>query len=382
MSKFYLFLFLLVSCTALTAQTPDIYSIPAWYLETDNTGNFYAAFGDKIFVFNEDGVVSDTIVSDFDEPFAKMVDFRIGRDGKMYLLYDFNNGIYEVDSTGHVTKVLNGRFRHFDVDDQGGILASIENGGENLLRYVNANLDTTFILDDSINASNLVFDVQIDKNNTFWVAYAKGILSVTNQELTRHNEESINDLFVGSDERIYVTYDIDRAGYKEPNQDEITTIHFDNAVGTRIAADNKGGIYVADDNIVYVLSDSVWSSVEISEDFFINPIDFVVDQNNTVVMSTSQGKMVIWKQKTTSNHAELKTKSLNIYPNPSSDFINFSNNNDQSFSGERYRIISADGTVVKTGILNGARIDIKFLPEGNYYIHFEEIGGAWKFVKI
>lgn len=382
MKRIYLFSIALAFSTFLHAQQmPEVYDIPAQHLETDNQGNFYGASATEIYVFNVDGNVSDTITPDFNEPFGKIVDFRIGLDGEMYLLYDFSNGIYRMDDSGALTKVLDGRYRYFEVDDAGGILAAIENGGEDILRYVNGSIDTTLTLDDNISASNLVFDVQIDADNTFWIGYAKGILSYKNSELIRHNENPINDLFVGKDGRIYVIYSIFRAGYKEADEDEITGIDSNDATGRKICGDGNGRIFVSNDNIVYLFANGEWNNFEISDNVFIGAIDFVVDDQNNVVMSSNQGKMFIWKQLPTNIQEVNKKELVRIYPNPSADFIHLAPRGISISDQSPYAVISSNGTLLKRGFLSGNQIDIKGLASGTYILHLEELKMDVKFVK-
>ena len=379
--KNLLFLFIcLLLCFDTYSQVPNNFDIRVAYIESDSNGIFYGASNDDIIKFDKEGIVLDTITTDFDETFGRLIDFRIGLDGKFYVLYDFNNGIYEMDSNGALTKVLGGRFKTFDVDNSGGILASIENGQEEIVRYVNGSIDTTYVLDDGINASNLIFDIEIDQNNTFWIGYAQGLLSMKDLELIRHNEESINDVFPSRDGRVYVTFDLDRAGYKESDEDEIIKIDFDDAYGRRIAADGLGNIFVNNSGIVYVFNANGWNEVEISSEPFFKAIDFEVSVDNTVAMTTNSGSTYIWESSPSFIKGELSTSHIQLSPNPAREFItiygystsNLLDYNIQKLSGER----------ILEGVLNQNEINITQLHPGLYILEIPQLDTKLKFLKF
>jgi hypothetical protein len=68
---------------------------------------------------------------------------------------------------------------------------------------------------------------------------------------------------------------------------------------------------------------------------------------------------------------------LNLYPNPSSEYINISGLK----NNENYTIWNTIGTEVQNGnIFNQEKISIQNLTEGVYYLKFEN-GSALKFIK-
>ncbi len=77
--------------------------------------------------------------------------------------------------------------------------------------------------------------------------------------------------------------------------------------------------------------------------------------------------------------SEIAKTEINVFPNPTSDFINIKSN--ESINSVKF--YAASGTLVKTENSNSSKIDISTLPKGNYIISIETKTGivTKKFIK-
>ncbi len=70
----------------------------------------------------------------------------------------------------------------------------------------------------------------------------------------------------------------------------------------------------------------------------------------------------------TTSSVESVNKSIDISPNPSSNYLNV----DSKFINSNYKIISMNGSTTQTGIINGNRIEIKDLTTGTFIIMIKD----------
>ena len=70
----------------------------------------------------------------------------------------------------------------------------------------------------------------------------------------------------------------------------------------------------------------------------------------------------------TTSSVETVNKSIDISPNPSSNYLNV----DSKFINSNYKIISMNGSTTQTGIINGNRIEIKDLTTGTFIIMIKD----------
>lgn len=79
--------------------------------------------------------------------------------------------------------------------------------------------------------------------------------------------------------------------------------------------------------------------------------------------------------------SEVRTKSsINIYPNPTTDFLNVTKVSDKA----TYQIYNVAGQLVSKGQMNGGAINVSALTNGTYVIAIEDKGSDLfksKFIK-
>ena len=118
--------------------------------------------------------------------------------------------------------------------------------------------------------------------------------------------------------------------------------------------------------------------------FFINDsLGFVAGDYSLIMKTETCGGEIIgdypWHLFVTSTK-EVENLNLEIYPNPTMDFIFIRNS---KFVGSDYKIYTSDLKVVKYGKLLGDKIDLVDLPSGIYLlaVEYEHSNAIVKFVK-
>jgi len=63
-----------------------------------------------------------------------------------------------------------------------------------------------------------------------------------------------------------------------------------------------------------------------------------------------------------------KNPEVKIYPNPVADILNLKG---AEFNGANYRILSLDGKIIETGLMDSNQLDVKKLQSGNYILFLQ-----------
>ena len=107
------------------------------------------------------------------------------------------------------------------------------------------------------------------------------------------------------------------------------------------------------------------------------PIDMVINENILYVAEFEGGKISKFDISTLSINENVLKSKIQLYPNPSSDYIQFNNLN----KIENYIIYNIVGSEINKGkINNGEKIDIKNFINGLYIIKFDN-GDTFKLLK-
>ena len=100
-------------------------------------------------------------------------------------------------------------------------------------------------------------------------------------------------------------------------------------------------------------------------------------KDNILYISEIVQSKIVSTQITLSLNENLFTEKIKIFPNPSSDFIQFTG----LIKKENYKIFNSLGSIIRNGtISNQEEIDIRSLTTGLYFFKFDN-GNTIKFIK-
>ncbi|MFT6845959.1 MAG: DNA-binding beta-propeller fold protein YncE [Flavobacteriales bacterium] len=311
---------------------------------------FNVTVGGSYVYFDEDdnGQISRVDLSDLSKGDEFVVEqFSRGMTTKGDFLYNFAGGIYKID-------LSNEQFGSHQVLATGFMTAPVIAGGfmyyaheNNLFKLdlTTSTFDTTRVYENLVDASYLAF-----YNEEIYVMSRGGVNSLGSIYKINLNSDSLH------------------------KQTLISNLQYPEG----ITIDENGMLYYSEEkNIMHAnLLDSIFDP----EVFYYKEFADIrgLHHNSGYIYFTSGGDgdgQVSRIQLNTQINEQQLTKSLLVYPNPVSQYIQINN-----FNHEPYRIYDIVGKIVNDGVLNeGLEINVEELPDGVYFLNID--GLTAKFIK-
>ncbi|MCD9583868.1 T9SS type A sorting domain-containing protein [Tenacibaculum maritimum] len=165
-----------------------------------------------------------------------------------------------------------------------------------------------------------------------------------------------------------------------PTPVEITTgLNFPNALTL-----SGNYLYISELNAKKVVRIDTTKTTPVSTDDITTESEFpsalTSNESNLYIADFSKGEVLKVSLNTTLSIDDVSSlnKTINIHPNPSTDFIYFSN----LTSKKNYTILNASGVIISNGsISNQEKIDISNYASGTYFLKFNNNITSIKFIK-
>jgi len=288
-------------------------------------------------------------------------------DGNQFVNYNSDNSFLPTDD-----------LRALDFNNQ---TMWVSTNGQGIIQHNFSTSETTLFNTSLISdlKSDFLLDPYVDESENVWFRNRECLTKLT-PDLEWINEDMrtyisggrVNDIHIVSETEIWLAMDGGVVLYDGNGYNVVINNQFDNY--KEVLKDSKGNVWLSKNSTLNAEGITIISGNQ--EYFFSNEdypnipnqiFEFIEYQDTIIAVGTIGNSIAKFTVDGLTSSKDQKIESINIYPNPTHEYLLISDSNGIKISS--WYLTSLAGIVVKKGIFASNKIDVSDLSEGTYVLN-------------
>ncbi len=337
--------------------------------ESDSDGNLYLLNQYNTFskiTLSGELLASDTYNCGF---VCRFTDAEVAQDGTVYFTSD-TDGLFRRESDNTLTNILDERISSVAIDNN-GIVAVLGNApSANFIFQVFENdVWTEYTTENTPFESSWTYDLQVDANNTFWIAGQDGLFSFKDGVFQNYTTEQIYNIRPNSNGDLTVAYGSESIGIIKSGESSVDKIPWQEATGNFATLNKYGTLYITDGEDVFIRKNDVWTEYDLDDigaTGFIGRQMYIDDGGNVFYSLDGESVIYYWESQLVDVKGISLKEEVELYPNPAVSNLIISTDKDIS----AISIYNQYGSLVDQRSANDSEIvlDVTEYTNGIYLI--------------